>query len=53
MLVQGYEQSDIVETSITNINSWPTTLATLVAITAPEEPPTDDEIDERLKKLQM
>ena len=43
MLTQGYNEADFVVTPIADINSWQTTLATLIALTEPMVIPETNE----------
>ena len=53
MLAQGYEESDFVEKTPTEIRSWSDTLTTLIALTVPPAPPTEEEVASRLENLAM
>lgn len=51
MLNQGYDESDFVEKSPTEIRSWGDMLTTLIVLTIPPPPPSEQEVTSRLARL--
>ena len=50
-MLQGYQESDFVNRSPGQIQSWPDLITTLVALTEIKPQPTEDEVTTRLRRL--
>ena len=51
MILQGYQEEDFIIRTPGQIHSWSHVITTLIALTEPIEPPTDEELERRLNRL--